>query len=375
MPLPSASADIFQILDVEDREDTYSRLLVHLLQGSAGLRQRLLAYAFGADAPTAESVTVKLRHHFLDNRVVDIFMRDPADKPQWALFIESKLFSAEHGNQTVDYLASTRALVGPTGKAAGIFLTIPGDRAIETTVASLTHRELTEWISAHLTDIRDDQALCVAAEAYARRAQVPLPERAQDDARVLDLLRAPRWGLVPHLAVVSALGAALCYGLSGDWKHDAIWIQGKGHANPGLQFWQPGWFGSQIVEPHWTPENIYIHLEVELTESPPWRLKVHFETEPYYTQRELHELTGHEGFTRMRDVFRATLHAQADRFPQWKLTHYRLQSAVLDASLGPDATVAQLRGCFAPAMVAIAPCLTHALSQARAAMHSSEPSS
>lgn len=368
MTHPPLTPDIFEILDVEEREDTYSRLLVHLLRHSPVLRNRLLAHAGVAGTPLEAPADVKLRHTFEDGRVVDILLRDTAVPPRWALFIESKLYTGEHGEQTVDYLASTRKLVGASGKALGIFLTIGGDRARAVEVLSLTHRELTGWIEEVLHDLGDQPALKMAAEAYTRRARVPLPQRAEDNARVRELLRAPRWGLVPHLASVAALGASLCHGLDDAWKPEAILIQGKGHANPGLQFWRPGWCGREIVEQRWTANNIYVHLEVELTEAPPWRLKVHFETEPYYTQRELHELAGHEGFARMRDVFRDTLHAQSALFPQWKPTHYRLQSAILNAPMSPDITVAELRACFAPAMMAIAPCITRALDQARAAM-------
>lgn len=373
MTVMPASPDIFEILDIEEREDTYSRLLVHLLRRSPGLRQNLLTHAFGTEAPQADPATVELRHRFADGRVVDIFLAGPEGPNRWALFIESKLFSAEHGCQTADYLKESRALVGPTGRAEGIFLTIAGNRACAPEVVSLTHWVLTTWISAHLDDFRDQPALCIAAEAYIRRAQIPLPERATDEALIRDILSAPRWGLVPYLAGVSALGAALRHELPGGWEHDAIWIQGRGHANPGLQFWQPAWCGSQIVEPNWTADNIYVHLEIELTESPPWRLKVHFETEPYYTQRELGQLKGHAGFATMRDTFRDALHAQHSQFPLWKQTWHKLQSAILAAPVGPDATVAQLRAYFAPAMAAIAPCITHALTQARAAMNLSGP--
>lgn len=368
MTVSPALPDIFEILDVEEREDTYSRLLVHLLEHSASLRKKVLAHAFVANPPPEAESRVRLRHRFDDGRVVDIFIRDRADPPTWAIFIESKLYTGEHGDQTIDYLASTRNLVGASGKASGIFLTIGGYPARAPEVRSLTHRELTGWIEEILPELREHPALALAAEAYAKRARVPLVERAADDTRVRDLLTAPRWGLVPHLASVAALGAGLCHGLDGEWKPEAIWIQGKGHANPGLQFWRPGWCGREVVEPDWTPDNIYVHLEVELTDAPWWRLKVHFETEPYYTQNQLRELKGHEGFATMRDAFRAGLHAQKANFPQWKPTHHRLQSAMIDVPVGPDATVAELRAHFAPAMTAIAPCINRALAQARATM-------
>lgn len=179
MTISSTSSDIFEILDIEEREDTYSRLLVHILQRSPGLRQRLLQHAFGDHAPSAEPAMVTLRHHLGDAGVVDVLMLGPKDAPRpWALFIESKLFSGEHSNQTKKYLAAIQAMAAPDGQASGIFLTIAGDSAQEPKVKPLTHRELTGWILAHMSDLRDHPALCIAAEAYARRAQVPLPERA-----------------------------------------------------------------------------------------------------------------------------------------------------------------------------------------------------
>ncbi len=367
MTTPPRIPDIFEILDIAEREDTYSGLLVHILRRSPELCQQLMAHAFKPAAPPTGPVDVKLRHRFPNERVVDILLRDPADPPRWAVFIESKLYSREHTNQTIEYLKATRALVTPDGRPAGIFLTITGETA-KADVPSLTHRELAGWIERLLPSLKDDSALAIAAEAYTLRASAKLPDPASLDARVRDLRRKSVWGLVPHLASAWALGTTLRHGLSTEWLHDAVSIQSRGHSNPGLQFWLPTWRGTEVENDTWTPENIYVHLEVELTESPPWRLKVHFETEPYLTQRRLQEHEGHEGFARMRDAFRNALHAQKAKFPDWKPTHHKLQSAVIAAKLDPDATVAQLRDRFAPAMATIAPCITEALAQARATM-------
>ncbi|MCY1062779.1 PD-(D/E)XK nuclease family protein [Nannocystis sp. SCPEA4] len=358
------SPDIFELLDIEAREDTYSRLLVNLLQHSVGLRRRVLAHGFRTDPPPAESVDITLRHGLGEAGTVDVLLRDPAG--HWVIFIESKLFSAEHGGQTRRYWKACEELVAPNGRTAGIFLTIAGDPSSHSPVVPLTHRELTAWIAEHSGDFQPHRPLGIAAEAYVQRAQAPLPVAA--DACVVQTLLRPAWGLVPRLAGVAALGAALHRGLPGGWTHDAITIQGKGHANPGLQFWQPGWWGTWTANDRWTSDNYNIHLEIELTDGAPWRLKLHFETEPYHTLTELKALAGHADFAVMRDAFRASLQAQAGRLPRWKMSNYPFQIAKFNLDVGPEATVDQLREHLAPALAEIAPHIHTALAAAKQAI-------
>lgn len=358
--------DIFELLDIETREDTYSRLLVHLLRHSVGLRRRVLAHAFKSEPPTAELAEVDLRRALPNNAgVVDLLLRHP-DGPagRWAMFIESKLYTGEHGEQTKRYHDACKALVGPSGRTAGIFLTIGGDRPSCPHVVPLTHRDLTTWIAEHLSDLPERSAMHFAAEGYIARAQAPLPQ-ATDQTRYAVLLEQS-WGLVPHLAGVSALGAAMYAALPGEWTHDAIWIQGRGHANPGLQFWQPGWRGVELTGDRWATDNVFVHLEMELDERATWRLKLHFETEPYLTLSEIDDLHNAAGFARMRDAFRAALHARAGDLPGWKMTNYPLQIAALPVHV-PDPTVANLRERLAPAMATIAPHIHAALASARKA--------
>ena len=364
-PLPH-SPDIFELLDIEEREDTYSRLLVNLLRRSAGLRRRVLARGFGQEPPPAEPVEVLLREKLDESNCVDILLHDPANT--WTMFIELKLYSGEHGGQTCRYWRACERRVGPNGRVAGIFLTITGAQAECPSAVSLTHRELTTWIALHLADFQEFPALRIAAEAYVQRAQAPRPVAA-DDTPARTLLQQS-WGLVPRLAGVDALGAALHRGLPGEWTHDAITIQGQGHANPGLQFWQPGWWGDELDDNRWTFNNYDIHLEIELTEGSPWRLKLHFETRPYHTLRELRALQGHADFAVMRDAFRAALRPHAAYLPGWKMSNYPFQIASfkLGADIGPESTLAQLRQQLAPALTAIAPHIHTALAAARQAV-------
>ncbi len=361
------SIDIFALLDIETREDTYSLLLVYLLRNSTGLRRRVLAHAFGPDHPPAEFVEILPRYTLPnDAGIVDIFLR-PHDSPtgSWAMFIESKLYSGEHGAQTSRYWDATTALVGSKGHSAGVFLTIGGGPPSCPHVKPLTHHELTTWIAEHLADFPERSAMRFAAEGYITRAQAPLPE-ASDETRYAVLLEQS-WGLVPRLAGVSALGAAMYAGLPGGWTHNAIWVQGRGHANPGLQFHQPGWWGAEVTGERWSPENINVHLEIELNDRATWRLKLHFETEPYLTLGEIDELHNATGFARMRDAFRVALHAHAADLPGWKMSNYPLQIAAFPVHV-PDPTVSRLRERLAPAIATIAPHVHEALASARRAV-------
>ena len=88
MTTPANPVDIFELLDIETREDTYSRLIVHLLGHSIGLRQRLLDHAFGNGAPrAAPGDRITLRHTLPgDAGIVDIFLQAPADSAdRWAV--------------------------------------------------------------------------------------------------------------------------------------------------------------------------------------------------------------------------------------------------------------------------------------------------
>lgn len=366
--------DIFELLDIEDREDTYSSLLVHLLRASADLRARIFKYAFGADTPSAEHVTVELRKGLGEHGIVDILVAPKDPTQRWLLFIETKVFSGEHREQTRRYLAACRERVGPDGRAAGVFLTLGNKPPTEPEVRSLTHRELTAWIEDCLAALQGRPALHLAAMAYIARAQVPLPE-ATDTRPIAKLFFERTSGLVPHLAGTSALGAAIKPASTSPWQHTAIWIQGRGHANPGLQFWREGWRGAPIKGRQWTRDNVFIHLEIELTEGPPWRLKLHFETEPYYTQAELATLDGYKDFIRMRDAFRAVVHANLIGSSKWKISNYPLQSAVFKFTPKAGETVEGLRKTLLPAFTQILPVVETALAAVRPtpALASPEP--
>ena len=166
-------------------------------------------------------------------------------------------------------------------------------------------------------------------------------------------------------AGADALAVACTTGLPGSWDAWSVWIQGRGHAGIGLLFRQKGWLGSAKLGNRWTPQNFNLHLEVNLADGPLWRVKLHFETEPYLPKKKLVEVEDHQRFTEMRDSFRSLLASQLDGSSGWTAKGRELQVAIYKLSVGPDATVSQLRAALAPALEYIAPLVSSALAKAK----------
>ena len=361
-----ASLDIFKVLDIETREDSYSSLLVHLLEHSPNLRSHLQDLAFGPAARPDGTPKIHLRRKIGKHDIADITLQGPATaNPPWIMFVEMKIYSTEHGDQTQRYWDACSTLVGTGGRVGGIFLTIEGTTPVCPHAKPLKHHDLAVWLDEHKSDFQDHPVLSLAADAYARRARAPKPSVV--DTTALMTLRKPPWGLISPRASVVVLGEVVLNGLTEPkaWEFSPVWIQGKGHANPGLVFWRSGWRGTPMIDKRWTAENYNIHLELELAPEPPWSLKLHFETEPYLPQKRLKSVTGHGLYELMRKEFRRTLHAAIADVPGWKGTGHELQIAAFKIDLGPEATVAHLRDRLAPAMSAVAGRVGEALASAR----------
>ena len=280
------------------------------------------------------------------------------------MFVETKIYSTEHGDQTQNYYNACSTLVGTQGRVGGLFLTIEGTAPTCPQVKPLTHRELARWLDSNQSVFQDDPVLSLATHAYIRRALASGPDAS--DTTPLTSLRQPHWGLIPPLAGATTLGTALLGALEpGTWRFEPVWIQGKGHANPGLVFWRQGWRGTPMTDERWTTENYNIHLEFELTPEPPWSLKLHFETLPYRAQKHLKSIKGHGRYEQMLKEFRRTLHASIADLPGWKGTGHELQIAVFKADLDSKATVAALRDRLKAAMSNIIGHVDAALARAR----------
>lgn len=357
------SADAFEIFGITERENAYTSLLAYLLKASAFLTEHVLKLGF-SEPPPALELAVHRQCPLNPSDIVDILLEGKDAKGQrWALFIETKVHSAEFGDQTERYHAACQARVGASGQVGGLLLTLEGEPALCKHVRPLRHRDLAVQIDARSADFAINGLLQQAAAAYVTRARVPVPV-ANDHTPLTELL-ARHDGLVPRLAGANALAKVLTTGIPGGWIASTVWIQGRGHANPGLLLRQAGWEGPPIMGKRVTRENFNLHLELELTESVSWRLKLHFETQPYLPQRALAQLDGNAKFIKLRETFRALLVDKLGKSSGWKAKGRKLQIAVFPIPLAPEATVTQLRDALTPALQHIAPRVASALATAR----------
>lgn len=360
--MSTAGLDLFELLDIPRREDSYSSLLRQLLHDSPKLRQRLLAHAF-TEAPALVDATVLLRTSLPDGAgVPDLLVAGhDAHKQRWELFVENKIDAGEPAGQTQGYLDACRRRAGD--RAAGVFLTLDGRPAgVQSGVTPLSHRELGQWVEACLPDL-SDSVLRMAAEAYVRRVCAPAPHARPDDTVGQLISTAP--GLQPLRAGVDALGRAIAKAAPSGWVHTAIRIQGPGHSNPGLLFHRPGWVGREISGNQFTRDNYNIHAELELAWEGTRCLKLHFETEPYMTKSWLQQLEGLDEFKAMRQAFRSAVHERADQLPGWKMTNYHLQVCIFELEVSTESRVSDVVAGLAEALVMLGPVADAALLAAK----------
>ena len=363
-PMTAAPTDLFELLDIPRREDSYSSLLRELLRHSPGLRDHVLAHGYPGGAPRLIEFDVELRTKLPRAAgIVDLLISGhDAENKRWELFIENKIDAGEAPDQTGAYLRACQSRVYK--RAAGILLTLDGRPAdASERVVSLTHAELGSWVEQSLSMLTDP-VLRLAAEAYVRRA-CPPPPKARAEEIVGDLLDSPV-GLQRWDAGLRALGRTIVSAAGSGWEPNPVRIQSPGHGNPGLQFHREHWWGQPIQDATFTRDNHNVHAEIELVPEDTWRLKIHFETEPYMTGKQLARgLDNLPEFEAMRDAFRTAIHDNAAEVPRWKMTNYRLQVCVVDLEVSRESTVGEAVRSIAEGLTEIGELVDRALAVAK----------
>lgn len=359
-------ADVYEILGVKEREDTYTSVIGYLLHASAAFEGELRRYAF-RDAPIPIGQhTVRRQARVGKGNILDLLVEGQEAGKRWCYFVETKVHASEHGDQTERYYKACEVHVAPNGRVGGVFLTLTGTNARESRVRPLKHRELAGWINGASADFQAHDVLASAARAYVDRARVD-PSKAELSTSIASLLERT-YGLVPRTAGTEAIREVCEQQLGSDWKLQVVWIQGRGQGNPGLLLRRVGWSGTCMKDGGpWEPENVDIHLEISVVEAQVWNLKLHFESSPYLPERVLKTMLGSDAFDEMRGRFRIALKQQLASSVLWNARGTKLQVAVHKLAAGQNSTVGQLLAALKPALADIFPRVETALDQARAA--------
>jgi len=364
----SLRVDIFEILSVERREDSYNSLITYALMNSQAACDEVVRHAL----PNAPSLAwdVKCRSKNTEGKVPDVTITGESNGEKWGVFIENKIDATEAIGQTRGYFDVIRSYVIEKDRAGGIFLTLDGATAHrhvqetgETRVMSLTHRELAAILHKHLDDLGEPlqagSTLRNAVASYVDRASVPPPvldlkctlSSLRDSLRVKSR-HAMHPGLVQYAALAKLLASKV--GVP-EQNACSVLAQNQGSATPGLQLRADKWRGKNIDGNFWDLANLDIHLEVLFGESKPGSIHLHFETCPYLTKRELANLTNFDQFRAAQGEFRAIVHAAALKLPLWRMKNTYLQVASADSSLTNSSTIEEFIRAFADRFSEISP--------------------
>lgn len=347
-------SDILSILDVARREDTYTSILVHALRASPPL---LDAFIGKTGLRHGLQWEVSMRKAVVGGRVPDLLLSAVGAEGPFRVFLENKIDSAEGWKQTRDYLAAVRTEAGDQERARGILLTLEGKRGAEG-VLTWTHREMAELLRAHRVTI-SDRALGMAIDDYVARALVPLPE-TRNELTLKELLRPVPNALHPKLAGHTALAKAISSSWAG-WQAEALTIQGRGHQNPGLKFRCEGWCGPRLVEKTWQAGNRDVHVEIEFLNHRPGELKLHFETSPYLTRKQIEKLSNSSEFDQAKKRFQHEVHRRQADVPGWKMRREQILVASNDPQLAATDTVDEVVKAIGERLNAIGPVVDAAL--------------
>jgi len=349
------SHDIFDVLDVSRCEDTYTRLLVKVLNTSPSIRAQTFTKLTGKallDDPTEAQFRKGLGERKEKNRP-DIVMEGNTPDGKWCLVIEVKLMSGEGWKQTDRYLSACETLK-QKGRCAGfkmVYLTLGGGNPAAEGWTIMTHLELADIISAHDPKgmLRTDPILAQPWNAYIERlrglARLSLPE---GETRVMDWLREER-GFITVKELCQKLASALLPESWAPWG-DSYTARGRQQCLVGAQrpYWTTGRYSEGQKKP--LEECVNVHYELDMPHpldrcgSGPITCHLHCETEPYRTDAELEKIGNASRFRAFRDKMREALRRQLPApGTDWRPGRgKKMQIARLDCPFSETTTVNQL---------------------------------
>lgn len=298
--------DLFDVLDISTREDTYTTLLANFFGTNQGKQhaRRFFKEVFG-NLPPEGNVEVKtrpyLKHENIRKADIPDLVLAFGDTIRKVWIIEAKIKSGESSDQLqrytkrdnrsrlVEKFASKRELCEDDWLYS--YLTLECEEPSgETDFEPIDYKSLCKILPLN-PDLPQHLSLaydCLRErlfDYYEAREETP-PENASikgylDNTRgLIDRRNRFHWLMDK---VIEEISFALTEKLDGN----SIVAQGKGSANPGYQIRASGWqtnkvYDFEFAEPLLS-ECFDIHLELQLTDKNEITFVLHYETNPYIT--------------------------------------------------------------------------------------------
>jgi hypothetical protein len=356
-PMPP---DLFDLLDISLREDSYTALLKAAMTTTPTVSQAVFQSLAQPGLPTPRHVEVRFRREFPDGDRYKAECKDRPDlllvgifesgAPYWVL-IESKITSGEGPGQCARYkgvcekAARAQAISGFTL----YYLTLLGRWAPMPEFIARSHTEVARQLAPLVANHTSD-AFQLAWRAYLKRLQHLEKSAPSEDTLLLAWLADKRL-----FATSSVLAAHLGHGfLAPGWDtFGAYWVFGAKEAYF-VHASQPGWkkLTYERGGEHRLAECFELHLELEL---PPKHqegslpLRLQCMTRPYMPASVMKNLPEGERreFNEWRERVRGVVHAAlGEQHTRWRRTGHLLQLARAHLNVDACTTVGAFRDAY-----------------------------
>ena len=357
--------DLFDVLDVSLREDTYTSLIASVLQRDRELRVSMFGRLADADGFCPDSVDVHFRREpaaFCTSKAAAgtqdkpdlVLVGSRGSERRWVV-IEAKISAGEGPSQLQRYqriCEQEKQAVGIAGYTL-YFLTLAGHTPSERSYRAITHAELAELIedAASPGTLLGKGDIALAWRAYRKRLERFEKATVDPATPVLAWVDAPADGF---LTPDDRCGRLATLVVPDGWESSGGLFSGKGHSNALIQAWRPGWQGHEfdLAGRHRIASCFSIHFETEIAVLPDNRdtatCHLHYETRPYMPESKMKKVARADEiaeFIERRERFRAEVHARPAGHSDsgWKPRRNKLQVARYVLPTPPEMTIAALR--------------------------------
>jgi hypothetical protein len=326
--------DIFDILDVSLREDTYSSLIVEVLRNSPPILKGVVRELIGKELTFNGKDCVAFRKQIRKKKDrPDIVIKGNHGQVEHWIVIESKIKSGEGERQCERYREIIENKEMQSFNYDLFYLTLtksePEDKVCW---KAITHKYLADLISKFDVDhvLKNYSKLGFLWNAYIERLNhyenISYPSM---DTPIIEWLNQESKHFITADDRCDKLAKVL---ISDAWKRMGC-IYGRTGSQVLIKIWKPSWQGLYFKKEENIPlENCpWIHYELKYS-YPCYPGKIdcllHCETNPYKTKNEIRDLgDGANNYLLFSELFTTLLHQGIAGSKRWKRLNYPLEKA------------------------------------------------
>ena len=363
--------DLFDVLDISLREDSYTSLIVHVLRRHDAVARGVFQRLTGKEV-TGDNPRVLFRKSIPGGDHPDIRIEAKTDSGEWWLVIESKIKASEGSWQCEGYRTQCER-ARDAGECTGftlVFLTLSGFLPDDTGWDKLTHGELFKIMDglAPENQIVDDEAVGAAWRAYKTRLlQYDNRPGTDPNHSLIEWLQAAPRGFVTVEDRCRELSEFLA---PQDWEKWGGLYVARGRQQCLCIFSKPDWITEQYPEGDALEQCFSVHFELDIPYPYPdgaaeFTCHLHCETNPYMTRAEVEALgEAGAGFINFANAFKRHLHPLLAG-TSWHPTNRWLQKAKLRCLLTAETPIGSFRDYLLPEFQSVEDSVTNAINAAR----------